>query len=886
MKNWKRYLSIAMTLVMLVGVLPTAAFAEGEGEGDPVPLTDPAITLTPSATVYTGGDITVTVKVEGMTGYTVTSSGGTVSEDQKTVTVVNAGTYTVTAKVSDENYVSGSFTIRPKPISDLDISVDPAVQVYNTEAKTPDVTVKHGNTTLEANNHYTLTYSNNINAGTQAKAIVTAKSTNYSGSVEKDFTIKPMPVEASAITVTIPSITYGQTPAPVVTCKVDDSTINLVKDTDYTVSYSGTDVGTQTATITLKGNYSGEKSQDFTITQKTLTSPAISAIANQTYTGSPIRPAVEVKDGDAVIPSSQYNVSYENNTNAGTAKASVTFSNNYTYTGDPVTTTFSIDAKGISGGSMSGLTAAYNPGSRPVPTITVGEKTLVKDTDFTLDYEEESGSLKITATGTGNYTGELKTTIPVLAAADTEAPVITGVTNGQTYYEAKEITATDANLEKVEIYQGSTLVSTLTPAAGATSVSTTLALDNTPYVIKAYDKVGHKTEYTVTVKKKPIDSSMIQLTIPTEGYTFAVGMERKPGVTLQDGSTTIDSGDYTVSYGNNVNAGTNTATVTVTMKNSSNYQGEATKTFTIKPKALTGDLITLQYSTIVYTGSALTPTVTVVDGSTTLNKDTDYTVSYSNNTNPGTAKVTVTLKGNYSGTLEKSFTITSDLTTLKSQITAATEGTLDFAKKLEVLARKAAYDALSDTEKATVRTELGTTWTKFINRVNQKMYSLKNEPSRGYFTYTKGTSSSVAIRIDADYSTTDVTEIRIGKYETVIPCVNYTVTQGSVVVTLSSSYLKTIKNSGTYNVYIDLLDDSGYTETVHTKIYVRSATDIPQTGDPFRMTLWVSLLGASVLALAGLGVYEIVKKKKKAQKRLEAAMDLADEPSDKASTNE
>ena len=69
-------------------------------------------------------------------------------------------------------------------------------------------------------------------------------------------------------------------------------------------------------------------------------------------------------------------------------------------------------------------------------------------------------------------------------------------------------------------------------------------------------------------------------------------------------------------------------------------------------------------------------------------------------------------------------------------------------------------------------------------------------------------------------------------------------------------------------------------------VRILPATDIPQSGDPFKLTLWIGLLGASVLVLAGLGVYEVVKKKKNSQKRLEAAMDMSDEPSDEASTDE
>ena len=58
-----------------------------------------------------------------------------------------------------------------------------------------------------------------------------------------------------------------------------------------------------------------------------------------------------------------------------------------------------------------------------------------------------------------------------------------------------------------------------------------------------------------------------------------------------------------------------------------------------------------------FTGSAVTPEPVIKFGSLTLKKDTDYTLSYSNNTNVGTATVTITGKGNYSDTKTVNFKI-------------------------------------------------------------------------------------------------------------------------------------------------------------------------------------------------------------------------------------
>lgn len=69
--------------------------------------------------------------------------------------------------------------------------------------------------------------------------------------------------------------------------------------------------------------------------------------------------------------------------------------------------------------------------------------------------------------------------------------------------------------------------------------------------------------------------------------------------------------------------------------------------------------VTLGYSTIPYSGSAKKPSVKVVYSGKTLTSGTDYTVSYSNNKEPGTATVKVTGAGKYSGTVSKTFKITA-----------------------------------------------------------------------------------------------------------------------------------------------------------------------------------------------------------------------------------
>ena len=67
--------------------------------------------------------------------------------------------------------------------------------------------------------------------------------------------------------------------------------------------------------------------------------------------------------------------------------------------------------------------------------------------------------------------------------------------------------------------------------------------------------------------------------------------------------------------------------------------------------------VTIPYSSYTYRGRGIKPTVTVKNGSTALVKGTDYTVSYSDNVNVGTATITIKGKGKYSGTAIKRFTV-------------------------------------------------------------------------------------------------------------------------------------------------------------------------------------------------------------------------------------
>ena len=130
----------------------------------------------------------------------------------------------------------------------------------------------------------------------------------------------------------------------------------------------------------------------------------------------------------------------------------------------------------------------------------------------------------------------------------------------------------------------------------------------------------------------------------------------KPVPTVKAYGKTLKAGtDYKVTYSNNKNAGK----ATVKIKGMGDFTGVLVKHFTIKPVELTK--IKCSKTSVVYNGQKQTPSVKVyakVNGATKLlTKDTDYTVTYKNNKNAGTATVTAKGKGNFKGTVSATFTI-------------------------------------------------------------------------------------------------------------------------------------------------------------------------------------------------------------------------------------
>lgn len=194
--------------------------------------------------------------------------------------------------------------------------------------------------------------------------------------------------------------------------------------------------------------------------------------------------------------------------------------------------------------------------------------------------------------------------------------------------------------------------------------------------------MNQEGSYTVTIEglgKNFTGSKEITYTIisPENSQMMSKTTVKIPAVTVsstaedlislfKDGKAFVRDGKKTLIYGTDYiiecedrfeKAGTGYAVIrgteTVSAVTGKAYYGEKSAAFKITGTKITDQMVSLEYSSKEYTGSAVCPTVTISGL-----RDSDYEVSYQNNTNTGTASVLITGKGNYTGTVRKTFKIT------------------------------------------------------------------------------------------------------------------------------------------------------------------------------------------------------------------------------------
>ena len=183
---------------------------------------------------------------------------------------------------------------------------------------------------------------------------------------------------------------------------------------------------------------------------------------------------------------------------------------------------------------------------------------------------------------------------------------------------------------------------------------------------------------SVKVNRKNITGATVTLKSDSVVYD---GTEKSPELesVVLDGVTLVNGQDYDYVY---VYAhGTDVGQYGLTVVGYNNYEGEATVYFSITPRTVTAPTVTVSGAPFVYTGSAIMPEVTVTDDLGHVIDPKEYSVSYKDNTNAGTATITVTDNdgGNYTVSGTTTFEIDKAMQTVAAGNVSGVYGETDKA---------------------------------------------------------------------------------------------------------------------------------------------------------------------------------------------------------------
>ena len=442
--------------------------------------------------------------------------------------------------------------------------------------------------------------------------------------------------EKTGITVTDPENSIYDGNEHINGLTVTDSKLNttLVENTDYTLTYSGDLINVGTVTITIKGigNYTGEFTKTYQILPREYT--VTTNTDSKVYDGTALTAGGTVNnlvDGETVgftMTGSQTDVGISDNTYelnwTGSAKES-----NYTRGKDSIGT-LTVTKQSIAPDPEHPETYKEVTITSPsdevydgkehkwIPTVTDKEgNELVAKTDYevtysTTDFTNVTGTITVTITGIGNYTGKATRTYSITPKTYT----VTTESDSKVY----DGTALTAGGKVSGIVKGETVDFTIT--GSQTSVGTsdnTYELNWTGSAKESNYKHGKDSIGTLTVKAKSIvpdgpdtpDEKKTGITVSDPSDSKYDGKEHREVLTVQDtkkNDELVAEKDYSVTYSDDlVNAGT----VTITIEGIGNYTGSFTKTYEITKRSVT---LTSATASKTYDGQALTSTSITVSG--------------------------------------------------------------------------------------------------------------------------------------------------------------------------------------------------------------------------------------------------------------------------------
>ena len=718
--------ALAVAAVVLTGALPAARAFAADATSKVFTATA-EITATydgdgniavPDTELANGADFAVRLKSAKVksdyafvSAWTNDAAGKVLESGEKATVKWTAGSKLPDSWTRGERVRVGTVTYTYERVA-TDISgakVEVADLTYNGKEQAPGVTVTAGGKTLEAGTDYTVSYerdgkaTDDLTSAGELTVVVTGKG-DYAGTVTGSFTIKPRQLSADelkAIGLDVPEdgLAYsGSEQKPGVT----GVPAGLKEGADYEVTYEdNTAVGTAKATVTFKGNYTGEKTVEFEIARASVSDAEV-AVDSLTYNGSQQAPTVTVKlDGKELEAGTDYTFIYKRDgeetddlTSVGTVTVEATGKGNYSGT---ATGSFTIKPKELADADLKDVTldvpvAGYTyDGTAKEPAVKGLDGYTADDYEVAYSDNVNAGTAKATVIFKGNYKGSKELTFKIAkktvaivwsdasytynGGAQTPAASVKGAVDGEA------LTATLS----YKVKDGDALASAPSDAGTYTATATGLAsgdgkADAANYALPTS---GLTHDFTIAPRQLTKDElDAIGLDVPESGYTYS-GSAQKPAVTgvpagLKEGT------DYDVAYSDNTDAGTAKATVTF----KGNYEGVKELTFQITKADIAGATVTASTSEYDYTGEAISPNVTVTLGGKTLAADTDYELTGdASATDIGSYTAGVKGKGNYSGTATA--TVTWTIREAKSYwlaLAGADDPTADILKTAEQIA--------------------------------------------------------------------------------------------------------------------------------------------------------------------------------------------------------
>ena len=337
------------------------------------------------------------------------------------------------------------------------------------------------------------------------------------------------------------------------------------------------------------------------------------------------------------------------------------------------------------------------------------------------------------------------------------------------------------------------------------------------------------------------------------------GEEIRPNVTVrvQERLLTLDK-DYTLEYADNIQVGTGKVIVTgiATASETLGYTGTVEIPFEITRDApaytlieLKGTDVTIDGTEFTYTGEAIEPAVTVTVEGKTLTAGKDYSVTYRNNIQPGTATVSVSGIATASETLGYTGTVEIDFTILAKKEPTEPEVTEPDVTEPETTEPEATEPEATEPEATEPESTVPETSEPEATEPETKPVAYK--VTKGdKSTWYKGSSKNLSFTADGDIKKFDGIKVD-GKH---LPESNYTVASGSTVVTLKKGFLQKL-DPGKHTITI--LFEDGKAEASFQVSAALDATN-PETGDSFPLGLWLTVLSLS--SAAGISLFVFRKK--------------------------